>query len=316
MKYFKSLIIVSFFCILILALVYRIYKNGYERFYSFEYDHLNEIVRGKLDYDILFLGSSRTYYQVNPKIIDSVTNLNSYNAGLPGANLLECKLVLQCYLYSHRPPKMIVVDIAENAFDIKKRPFWNPTIYYPFLNNPVVFDALKPYEHVYLLKYLPFVRFVEADDMSKQNSFLGYFQKKSVENKESYKGYLSFSSDTIALPFKRKYPNISFTIEPKGVASLEQIATVCRNNNIKLIFTFAPVYDGKNLIINPDFFPTIEKVSSLYNIHFWNYKNHSIWNNHKLFVEELHLNPTGVNLYSRILAQNINELSGSNEIRR
>jgi hypothetical protein len=316
MKYFKSLIIVSFFCILILAILYRFYKNGYERFYSFEYDHLNEIIKGKENYDILFLGSSRTYYQVNPKIIDSVTKLNSYNAGLPGANILECNLVLQCYLYSHRPPKMVVVDIAENAFAIKKRPFWNPTIYYPFLNNPIVFDALKPYEHVYLLKYLPFLRFVEADDMTKQNSFLGYFQRKSVENKDFFKGYLSFGSDTITLPFRRKYPNISFAIEPKGVASLEKIATVCRNNNIKLVFTFAPVYDAKNSILNPDFFPTIEKVCSHYNIPLWNYKNHSIWNNHKLFVEELHLNPTGVNLYSTILAQNINKLSGSNEIRR
>ena len=306
MTHFRNYFIISLFSIVIVIVLYHFYRKGYESYYAFEHGHLNEIIRGKEDYDILFIGSSRTYYHVNPKIVDSITSLNSYNAGLAGANLFECNLVLQCYLQSHKAPKVVVLDIAKNAFEIKSRPIWNPTHYYYFLDNDIVFNALKPYEHVYLLKYLPFIRFIEADDMSKQNAFMGYFQRNSVENKEFYKGYFSFGSDTITLPFKRKYANVNYPVEPDGVESLMQIIKSCKKNNVKLVFTFAPVYDAKNEVINPNFFSEINKVCSEYNIPFWNFRNETQWNDHKLFVEELHLNPVGVNRYSAILADKIN----------
>src|SRR5690349_10630276 len=246
MNYFRNYLVISVFSVLILVVLYKFYKKGYESYYSFEHGHLNEIINGEEDYDVLFVGSSRTYYHVHPKVVDSITKLSSYNAGLAGANLFECNLIIQCYLKSHKAPKMIVLDIAKNAFEIKSRPIWNPTHYYYFLDNDLVFKALKPYEHVYLLKYLPFIRFIEADDNSKQNAFMGYFQHNSVENKEYYKGYFSFGSDTIALPFKRKYANVSYPMEPSGVESLKEIIKACKEKNVKLVFTFAPVYDAKN----------------------------------------------------------------------
>src|SRR5687767_3533259 len=108
MKYVKLLIIVPLACLLVLTVLYSFYSKGYERYYSFEHERMKEIIEGKNNYDILFIGSSRTYYQVNPRIVDSITKLSSFNAGSDAANLLEMNLFLQCYLKSHQAPKVVV----------------------------------------------------------------------------------------------------------------------------------------------------------------------------------------------------------------
>lgn len=268
---------------------------------------MQEIIEGKNNYDILFLGSSRTYYHINPKIVDSITTLSSFNAGSPAANLLEMNLFLQCYLLSHKAPKIIVIDIAKNSFTISKRPFWNVNIYYPFIDNPTIYKTLKPYSNTYLYKNIPFTRFIAADDMLKQNAFLGHLGYHSVEQTNTYKGYQQLSADTIVLPFKKFYPASIEKIERHGIDLLTEIINTCNKHGIKLVFTYAPVYklkDGNST----QFFSTMEKMSQQYNIPFWNYREDAIGNNHRLFREEFHLNASGANLYSLMIAKKIKTL--------
>jgi hypothetical protein len=307
MKYVKLLIIVPLACLLVLTVLYSFYSKGYERYYSFEHGRMKEIIEGKNSYDILFIGSSRTYYHVNPRIVDSITKLSSFNAGSDAANLLEMNLFLQCYLQSHQAPKVVVADIAKSAFNIGKRKFWNPNVYYPFLDHRIVFDTLARYESVFLYKHLPFTRFTAADDMLKQNSFLGYLGYKSVEKSKTYKGYWEKSTDTIALPFKRVYPIEMDPIDQHGVDLLNQIINTCNKNNIKLVLTYAPIYKLKDEK-SPHFFPTIEKVSKQHHIPFWNYRENAIGNNHRLFREEYHLNKQGAEVYTTMLAKDLNSM--------
>jgi hypothetical protein len=265
---------------------------------------MNEIIGGKSYYDILFIGSSRAMHNFNPRIVDSLTGMTSYNAGIDGANLLEMNLVLNCYLKNHPPPKIIFADIAINSFAIKKLPFFNPNQYYQFLNSPLVFEALRPYERVYLFKYFPFLQLTQSNDLLKQNSILGYIGRSDPLTKLSYKGFVDYGTDTLLLPLKKTY-FMNYEIEQQGIDILEGVIKTCKQNNIKLIFTYAPEFHPEEGTYNPDFFPTIKSVSKTADIPFLDFRNNQVFENHKLFINEHHLNHYGVEIYSAIIAEEV-----------
>lgn len=291
-----------------ITIVYAVYLKGYKRFYSFEHGRLKEIFNGSTYYDVLFVGSSRTYNAINPKVIDSVTGLNSYNAGASAASLVEMNMYLQGYLKSHKPPKLVVADLAKTAFDVTNKATFHPNLYYPFLHNDIVFNTLTQYQkNLGVLKYVSFTRLMMANDILKQNAFLGYFGFKSVDSTETYKGYKKRGADTISLPFKRFYPLEIENVTKEGISLLMQIVETCKVNGITLVFTYAPVYkltDEKN----PAFFPTIQNICAQYNIPFLNYRENDIGNRHELFSEELHVNNIGADIYSKMVGRDLKSL--------
>lgn len=66
------------------------------------------------DYDILFMGNSVPQQGINPAVIDSLLNVNSYNMATGGGSILENELVLRNYLISNEKPKLIVYGIFVN----------------------------------------------------------------------------------------------------------------------------------------------------------------------------------------------------------
>jgi hypothetical protein len=310
MKYVKYTVGVLLISIGVLFALFSFYRTGYKRFYAFEHERLNELINGSEYHDVLFLGSSRAYFHVNPKAVDSLAGLKSFNGGIEGGNILESNLILKCYLARHKAPKLVVIDVAAPSLNINTapgfRPIFNPNRYYPFLDNPYVFNALKPYKNVHMLKYLPFTQITEADDVLKQASVMGAIGKKSVRaDVETYEGYRERSNDTISFPFKKAYDVTNFKIEDEAVALLKETIELCKSKGIKVVLTYAPVYKLQDEILNPSFFPTLQQIGTAYNVPLWNYRASKIGSYHKLFQDEMHLNNRGALIYSLMLGQDI-----------
>jgi len=307
MKFIKYFLLVLFVCISLLALIFVFFRKGYNTYFSFEQSRLKQIINGKGYYDALFVGSSRTYYHINPKIIDSVLNLRSFNGGIDGANLFEINMILKCYLASHPAPRYVIADLPASAFEIAEAPIWNPNIYFPFLNNEIVFNSLRPSKRVYLLKYLPFLQITEWDDFLRQGAFAGLAGKEKPLAPH-YKGYLESGTDTIPLPFKMTYLTTDFPVNPDGTALLEEMIKICKKNNIRLVITYAPVYKLKDEKMNPAFFPTLKYICDTSHIPFLSYRYLSINNNHLLFRDEHHLNKHGADIFTTLLAEDLKNI--------
>lgn len=310
MKYVKYSVAVLLVSFGLLFLCFQVYRAGYKRFYAFEHHRLEELINGNKYHDVLYLGSSRSYFHINPQAVDSITGLKSFNGGIEGGNILESNLILQCYLASHKVPKMVVIDVAAPSLNINTapgfRPIFNPNRYYPFLDNPYVFNALKPYKNVYMLKYLPFTQITEADDVMKQATVMGNIGKESFGREvKTYEGYREWSNDTLNLPFKKAHLVTNFALEEEGVTLLKQTIELCKSKGIKVVLTYAPVYKLQDETMNPEFFPTLNKIAASYNIPFWNYRASKIGDYHKLFTDEMHLNNRGSLIYSLMLGHDI-----------
>ena len=113
---------------------YIIIDQGLNKFYIHKEERLNEIFKNDTNHDILFIGSSRTHTTINPKIVDSICNSNSYNAGVEGGNLLEFKMTWDAYLENHPAPRVLVLTLDINSFDLSRK-FFNYTQYFSYLNN-------------------------------------------------------------------------------------------------------------------------------------------------------------------------------------
>ena len=63
--------------------------------FSGEVQEWNQIKEGKIKAELAVFGSSRAFIQINPKILEEETKLNSYNFGLNGS-----KFKMQFYRFN------------------------------------------------------------------------------------------------------------------------------------------------------------------------------------------------------------------------
>ncbi len=305
MKPIQRIIAVIVLAAILCQLSFVLMKYGIDKYEATRKDKLSELLLKSTNYDLLFIGSSRTHLTVNPRIIDSVCGVNSYNAGIEGGNLFEFNMMLQAYLENHPAPKWMVLTLDLHSF-VSDYNFFEHIQYFSFTKNKVIHQYLNRNGHPTLqLKLFPFLELTEYDDNTK-----GYFikgllgQSRIPAGDFQYKGYLSNTQQQIvAAGSPVKLQKIEMSESRKKF--LADILTTCKKNNINLVFTYAPEY--KQLLQaaytnRSEVFEYINTVAAESNIPFFRDDSLSICNDPTLFVNAGHLNRKGADLYSIILA--------------
>ena len=148
----------------------KIVSEGNKRYSIHNHQKLEFIINDTTYCDILFIGSSRVHTSINPKVIDSITGLRSFNAGIEGAGFTEFKMIFETYLLSHPAPKKIILGLDDDSFDTSFK-FLNYTSYLDFLHNPVVDTTLSNNGFlIFPYKLFPPLKIIELDDVSKRNA--------------------------------------------------------------------------------------------------------------------------------------------------
>ncbi len=301
------------FVVIVLAgvlcqLSFVLMKYEIDKFEATRKDKLSELLVKTTNYDLLFIGSSRTHLTVNPRIIDSVCGVSSYNAGIEGGNLFEFNMMLQAYLQNHPAPKWLVVTIDLHSF-VSDYTFFDHKQYFSFTKNKVIHQYLNQNGHSTLqLKVFPFLEFTDYDDNTKGYFIKGLLGQSSIPDGDfQYKGYLSNTQKQIVSEGSTlKLQTIEVSASRKKCLT-DMIAT-CLNNNIKLVFTYAPEYKHTLQAAysnSNEVFEYVQKIADKNNIPFLRDDSLEICTNPKLFVNAGHLNRDGADVYSRILAEQL-----------
>ena len=88
-------------------------------FFSLKATHSNlyhienwyDLMQGTIDADIVAMGNSRTFVHINPIILDSVLDVNSYNLGFDGSSINRQIKKYNLYRKFNRKPKLIIQNI-------------------------------------------------------------------------------------------------------------------------------------------------------------------------------------------------------------
>lgn len=307
MKLYIRVAIIVFSSTLIILLVSRLCLKGY---YKFNYQHqlkpIEEAISGSTDYDIIFLGTSRTFYQVDPKVIDSISHQNSYNFGTNAGRLTEINMMLKLYLEHHKPPKTVVFDLTMLTLNVQQKQFFNPNRYYPFLDDTIVYNTISSAnKKAWLYKNIPAFRITEIDDFGKGVAIMGIIGKVDNETAPLYKGYVARGTSSIKPCHDRRIDSTKFVFTEKTESLLNEIANICKSKNISLILTYSPTYDCFEYSDDhAAFFEYVKRFSEKNDVPFWNYEKWMSANNN-YFADAEHLNQQGSRAFSKLLITDI-----------
>lgn len=305
--------IILFFVIgaIICQLSFVVIKKGSQKYHNHYTTRLTEIFYNATPYDVVFLGSSRTHLSINPQVIDSVCKVNSYNAGIEGAKLYEFDMVLQAYLKSHPAPKWLVLTLDLHSFSMTPKLF-NYSLYFSYTKNDVIKEYLVENGYSLLrLKIFPFLEITDYDDDTKGTFIKGYMGRSEIPAGDfEYKGYLSNTNNVI----KDVPPNVPpqfIEVSDSGIQCLNNIIKVCKTNNIKMIFTYAPEFNlqiEQQNLKRQEILSMISNIAKSNNIPYFRDDSLAICSDPKLFANLGHLNKEGGRIYSNILGNKLNNV--------
>lgn len=224
------------------------------------------LLRQKMDWlysapekpEVLFLGSSRMLNHIDPRIIDSVCRMDSYNLGLDGVNITEMRMLLKVCIEVGKVPKFLVVNLDPSSFDATD-PVWSfPDLLSYAEKDTVVYHAMADGQDVFACKWkYPFYRLQKVMSLNDGLKFQALYKRGTAlrtemrdENEPAsyhYKGFRAVYagySDTYVNPFEVKS-------EEKGFEMLRDMVRLCRQEGIRLVLVTAPMYrDYKATFLN------------------------------------------------------------------
>lgn len=289
----------------------KIISKGAKKFHLHNYQKLQTIFDSNNYYDIVFIGSSRTHNSINPRIIDSLTGLSTFNAGFDGAGLPEFKMIFEGYLSKHPPPRKIVLTLDADSFDEIYK-FFNYNMYLFFLKHEVVDTTLSGNGFPPLrYKMFPFLRLTEMDDFAKRKAIAGLSgQDELHERSFQYKGYVSNGNTCIYPGLDSIYEKENYRIDPTSVAMLNSMINVCKEKKIELILTYAPEYNYRLQGYIGNFNEIIDMVASTAaknRLVFFREDRLEMCREKCFFANYGHLNTAGATEYSILLGRRLKD---------
>lgn len=250
------------------------------------------------------MGSSRAEMHFNPKIIDSITGLNSYNIGISGATPKISLAILKTFCLQHKAPKFLIYNLDYFALKYDSNKLYSFPRYFPYLQNTVLRKELNQIDNRFTsFYYNPFhsLPYSQIDYLSA--SLHGWFNVPGKYDTLCYKGY---QTAEINAPLHRsvKKPVYSF-IHLTNRQYIDSIIQFSKTNNIKLLLVCSPILNnGANEVINKTQIVTqIQNIAYLNGIQYWDYSEGNISKNQSLFVDNKHMNREGSALFSALFSK-------------
>ncbi|MFV8346506.1 hypothetical protein [Flavobacterium sp. ZB4P13] len=261
---------------------------------------LELLLKGKINKEIIVMGSSRGARNVVASQIEKETSLSAYNISYPGSNIEFHQFLLETLLKYNQKPKIIVLVLDDPAqlLDAESINFrverLYPLVKYNYINQ----ELIKRGEKNELSWFLCLARINKSNFNIRNKKFtvedsirscgsmpLSFHRKKRAYN---------YVVDTLRYPIEKE-------LEIKKVA-FSRFQNLCKRNDIRLILAFSPNFKTHN----KHFENRIKQLSFPKNQFFIYDTTNTKYRNKDYFYDESHLNIKGAKLFTSELSQFIN----------
>ena len=261
---------------------------------------LELLINGKINKEIVVMGSSRGAYDIIASQIEKETNQSCYNISYPGSNIEFHEFLLKTLLKFNKKPKIIILPIddpSELLFD-KTLNFRFERLYPLVKYNYITNELIKQKEKSQLARILCLARLNRGNFSFKK-------KKISIESPILACGSMPFINQLNRGKFNfykhlKKYSKKNE--KQSKVKAFLQFQDICIKNNIKLIYCFTPNFRP----YNQDLEKRIIKNSSKENKFFVYDTLNQLYKKEEYFYDESHLNIKGAKLYTSELSNFLN----------
>lgn len=270
---------------------------------------MNALMNERMDADIVIIGNSRAACSYNPMVLDTVLDVNSRNLGVSGQPFGVSWLRWQLYRRNNVLPELLIVNIDYSELNLVTNGFEKEQ-YYPYLTDTLVKPYLDLYGLTWAEKHVPMYRY-RGDPKLIGIGLMELLRIRHDTKGHYYKGYSNYDSawNGERLEAMLQKGSIKDASNEKAVGLLEDLLVQARNDNLPVVFVYAPLYKKLKDNLDERVSRTIyQELSSKYDIPIIDLSGMSICSDTDYFKDANHLNSKGAELFSVALSHSIDSL--------
>lgn len=212
---------------LVLEIAIRKIPNDYQLKKNYLDENATEI-------NTLILGSSHTFYGLNPEYFSTKT----FNAAYVSQSLDLDYEILNAYQSKLKNLKTVIIPISYFSLfetletDVEKWRIKNYVIYYGFENKYQFTDNFESLDNHIALNIKKMIKHYVLDKPYITSSNLGWGTNFNSKNKKALNGVFT----------AKKHTAKNFDLYNENVKSLQKIIALCRKNKVKVIFITTPTH--------------------------------------------------------------------------
>lgn len=267
-----------------------------------EYVIWEDIFHSRINADMIVLGSSRAYAHYNPAIFEVNNNVCFYNLGLNGKLAdMDVFRYHQYKKHNNKKPKIVLWDVMYSMFGYSEG--YGDEQFMGYIHNKDIWKEIHNRRHkiTYFDRFIPLLRYwrkgmIHTFPNAVMNVYHGYrkeytpFDNSELLNIKDHSIKPSLNKDVVLL-FKK---------------TIEEI----QQDGSRVVLVYSPLYiQGQNKIDNFEkIIDTFQTISNEEHCLFLNYLNDSINYDSTLFKNASHLNYMGADIFSLMLAHDIDSI--------
>ncbi|MBP0904530.1 hypothetical protein ACFSKN_11565 [Mariniflexile gromovii] len=269
-----------------------------------QYDkRLELLIKGKINKDIIVLGSSRGAGNILAGQLEKETGLTAYNLSYQGSNVDFHKFILETLLKFNKAPQYVLLSIDNSSQFIKdeslnyREDAVLPLTKYNYINNELVNEKINsPLSYAFFL--------------GRYNKFHSLFRDAFVNTRNPIDSFGSMGilkKNDVKLNYVEKTEKYNQNFEKASrIKAFKNIQKLCKLNNIKLVFVFSPSFYN----FESSFYTRFKKLDESENGIFVYDSTNNIYRNQEYFYDKTHLFINGAKIFSTEISNFINtELS-------
>lgn len=269
---------------------------------SREYRIWEDIFHSRITADIIVLGSSRTYDHYNSFIFDSILHTDFYNLGLDGKKVdMDIFRYHQYKKYNNHQPQYILWDICHSSFS--KSSGYSDEQFMAYIYDDDIWQEIHSRENNVNLfdRTIPLLRYWKRNMIETYPNAVMSVYKGYVKFCPSFDGTVMRQTEDNSIECEYNYPVID---------SFRQTLKEMQQDGSKVILVYSPFYfEGQKKIKQLDKFITfVQEIAEQENCLFLNYLDNTINNDSTLFMNALHLNGYGADVFSAIIAHDLDSI--------
>lgn len=285
-------------------------KEGLRRRSTGTFGVWNRVVQGRMDAEVLLLGSSRALMHFDAEAIGRRTGLRCYTIGMDGNQIGHQLPWLITHLKHNPAPRLLVqnVDLISLAPDTD---VFFPSQYPPYLNEDAVYeDLLRTDATWWKDRWIPLYSFARFG-----YGYAGIAVKGLLGLEDTLRDPLTLGFQRQDLPWDGTFDRFK-AAHPQGVRrantaearlTLATLIRTAQHAGSRVVLVYTPelaemqrlTHDREGLI------DTIRGIADEAGVPFWDFSGADICQDRRWFYNSQHLNGAGVDRFTPMLADSI-----------
>ena len=300
------------FAALVLVLAFgldRLICRGLLKMDDYRFQDYRAMIHGGMDNDILIMGNSRGKSHFDTRVIDSLSQKQSFNISIGGYPINAQLLKYQLYREHNRKPALIIQNIDYMTIRVMSdiRHQHESEQFFPLVYDKVMRKELRESGYGFLELNMPLYRFFGYQQVIK-NGLMEALHVKHY-SRPSYKGFLPEKGQWNGSELARMKPE-NVVLSEEGKALFEDYLAQCRADSIQVVLVNSPLYAGarEKLLGYDDARVYFEQVAEKYGCLYLDYTDTPVCYDTTQFVVSVHLNERAAWAFSETLMEDLKSL--------